>query len=183
MDKKLRGFCVDIWQSVSFISLKPVGPPKIIIFRPVKMPVQSNKPDICSVSRSVVFYSFRSTLTVNVCLNFRALNLTVFHSCLPTISQGLLTLFCFAIVCLSCSSNPPWFIICWVWFNMYLKTFICGGKLYVWTSHPLRLWTPEETSAELEKPLQRRQPSVCESSLMRQLLSCVAHLHLWWLLF
>lgn len=51
MDKKLREFCV-----VSFIALKPVGPPKIIIFSISKMLVQSNKKSaICSVSRSVSF--------------------------------------------------------------------------------------------------------------------------------
>lgn len=38
MDKKLREFCV-----VSFIALKPVGPPRIIIISISKVLVPSNK--------------------------------------------------------------------------------------------------------------------------------------------
>lgn len=67
--------------------------------------------------------------------------------------QGLLTLFCFAIVVLPCSNNLPCTIICWVWFNMYWKHLYVGKKrklLYMWKSHPLRLWTLEETSTELK---------------------------------
>lgn len=113
--------------------------------------------------------------------NFRSINWTIFFSCLPTCSHGLLTVFCYALVCVSCNSNSPLILICWVWFDMYWRHSYVEKLLHVWTPHPLQRWTPEETHAELQTSAEKAT-SVCESSLMRQLLSCVAHLHLWWLL-
>lgn len=123
---------------------------------------------------------------------FSSLNLTVFHSRLPTFIyfSPRPTLFCFAIVVLPCSSNLPCTIICWIWFNMYWKHLYVGGKkkkerenCCICEHHTHCGFGLSRRRAQSWKPLQRRHPGGCESSLMRQLLSCVAHLHLWWLLF
>lgn len=93
----------------------------------------------------------------------------------------------------TCSGDSPCIISCWVWFKMYWKYSYVGRGggtcCTLWTWHPLQLGTPEETSdRSIDRSIERRAaakaPRVFVSPHWRgSFLSCVAHLHLWWLLF